>query len=310
MESARIFIPSCTGHQPALCHRRRRHPVRRSSALRGGATRTSYALRTLCTSSIPLRTARHQLVTAGALCTSRAPSTGEEAAAKCERGRWCVATAQTHIWVAPGPANAHRTPRATLRPRRRAPRPPANSRPKTFVWPPACAVPKSIDNDVLFVDRTFGFDSAVEAADTDTHHISRHLSYTCVHPPIARSPSSCVPSRPLRASSPTATWRRRAVPRRTRSHWPPKLRVASLTAPALSAPMYCLAWCPLRPSHIVAAQGVGIVKLMGRDAGFVAAHAVRRAGIGCRGVAAVVEGCGGAGRGGEFARWDGACGML
>jgi 6-phosphofructokinase len=25
-------------------------------------------------------------------------------------------------------------------------------------------VPKSIDNDVLFVDRTFGFDSAVEAA--------------------------------------------------------------------------------------------------------------------------------------------------
>ena len=24
-------------------------------------------------------------------------------------------------------------------------------------------VPKSIDNDVLFVDRTFGFDSAVEA---------------------------------------------------------------------------------------------------------------------------------------------------
>lgn len=27
-------------------------------------------------------------------------------------------------------------------------------------------VPKSIDNDVLFVDRTFGFDSAVEAAAT------------------------------------------------------------------------------------------------------------------------------------------------
>jgi len=60
-------------------------------------------------------------------------------------------------------------------------------------------VPKSIDNDVLFVDRTFGFDSAVEAAAT------------------------CIQNGYIEATS-----------------------------------------CD---------KGVGVVKLMGRDAGFVAAHA-------------------------------------
>ena len=60
-------------------------------------------------------------------------------------------------------------------------------------------VPKSIDNDVLFVDRTFGFDSAVEAA------------------------ASVIRNGYVEATS--------------------------------------------------CSKGVGIVKLMGRDAGFVAAHA-------------------------------------
>ena len=59
--------------------------------------------------------------------------------------------------------------------RKTGPRLPSSLDPSTCLQPQArrqklgvsvVGVPKSIDNDVLFVDKTFGFDSAVAAAST------------------------------------------------------------------------------------------------------------------------------------------------
>lgn len=114
------------------------------------------------------------------------------------------------------------------------------------------AVPKSIDNDILLIDKTFGFDTVVEEARKAllaakvccaahaAHAVSRALRCTCC---------SCTALAPVHCFSCAAG-----------HHQPP---------PPLSPSTSFLL-----PSEQVEAsstfRGIGLVKLMGRTSGFIA----------------------------------------
>lgn len=115
-------------------------------------------------------------------------------------------------------------------------------------------IPKTIDNDVDLIDRSFGFQTSVEAAQVRYSDAIQSLQILCffLSPYLRPGP-------------------------RHRQTLPPFRRVAS---------------CPNLPGWVLQAairsakteaicnlpNGIGIVKLMGRSAGFIAVHATLASG--------------------------------
>ena len=128
---------------------------------------------------------------------------------------------------------------------------------------PCCVVtvPKSIDNDILLVDRCFGFDSAVEEAQKALlaggdrlAAASSSLVFGCAGMWTRLGYMAAPPPRPLPAAAAAA---------------------CDPTPTTAAEPV-----CPAAKVEASSAyRGVGLVKLMGRDSGFIAVQSSLASGV-------------------------------
>lgn len=112
-------------------------------------------------------------------------------------------------------------------------------------------VPKTIDNDILLMDKTFGFDTAVEEAQK-----AINAAYIEVCQPfftLERLPSFCIPPCPSEDHQFYFNMR-----------WSSAVSIGRL---------YMLMDVDVMLQANSAYNGIGIVKLMGRQSGFIAMHA-------------------------------------